>query len=130
MSHTIALFGEAEKGEYRTAYFFRNLAQLEEHLGSPPPNSQGLLYAIQALLYNHQLIFFRVEEEGFSTQDYIQGLRFLENKRLISSLEALFMPGVGDKKIIDASMPICSYYDSLLVMTETDLYDFLTCRPA
>ena len=126
MTYTVALFGEAEKGDYRTAYFFQSLSQLEEHLGAPPPDSWGIHYAVQTLLYKQQLIYFRVEEEGFSVQDYITGLHFLKNKRLIPNLEALFLPGVGDDKIINATAPICSEHDSLLVITEADLYDYLT----
>ncbi len=126
MIHTIALFGEAEKGEYRTAYFFQTPLQLMENLGNPPDESCGLHYALQVLLFKHQLIFFRVQEEGFSVQDYMLGLSFLEEKQLVPSLSALFLPGVGDVEIIDATMPVCKQYDSLLLTREADLYDYLT----
>ena len=49
--YNVALFGEAEKGEFRTAYFCQSLEQLEEALGHPPKESKGLTYAVQALMH-------------------------------------------------------------------------------
>jgi hypothetical protein len=126
MVYTVALFGEAERGDYRTAYFFHELSQLEENLGNPPEGSQGIHFAIQTLLYNQQLIYFRVEEEGFSLEDYTSGLRFLRNKNLIPNLDALFLPGVGNRKIIEAAESVRADHNSLLIITEADLYDYLT----
>jgi len=127
-NHTIALFGEAEKGEYQTAYFCRSLEELADCFGQPPENSQGLYFAVQALLYEYQLIFFRVEEEGFSKQDYFLGLRLLENPAFIPQLSAIAMPGVGEPEIIDASAPLCTVYNSILITSEADLYDYLTAK--
>jgi hypothetical protein len=126
---TVALFGEAEKGEFRTAYFCQTLPQLEENFGHPPPHSRGLHYAIQTLLLDYNLIFFRVLEEGFSTQDYILGLRFLENSHFVSNLTAVCLPGVGSTPILDATQEVCSIHKSLLISSESDLYDYLTLRP-
>jgi hypothetical protein len=126
MAHTIALFGEAEKGEYRMAYFCDSLPELVENLGNPPSDSKGLHYAIQVLLYHRHLIFFRVKEEGYSIQDYMLGLRFLENRQLIPQLSAVCMPGVGDAQVIHAGSDICNLYKSLLVINESDLYDYIT----
>ncbi len=126
MVHTVALFGEAEKGDYKTAYFCQTLSQLMDHLGEPPKESQGLHYAVQALLYRRNLIFFRVEEEGFSTQDYLLGLHFLENRQLIEELSAIFLPGVGDAGIIQATSPVCDVHKSLLITNESDFYDLIT----
>ena len=123
---TIALFGEAERGQYRIAHYCNDLAQLEETFGHPPPDTKGLYLAIQALLYNRALIFFRVEEEGFSIEDYMLGLNYLKAGRESSPLAAICLPGVGNREIIDASMPICLRYKSLLIITEADLYDYLT----
>lgn len=129
MIYTIALFGEAEKGEYHEAYFCESLAELEKKLGNPPQNSCGLHYAIQALLYRRNLIFFRVKEEGYSVPDYLSGLRFLENRQLIPELSAVCLPGVGNSEVINAGSGICSLYHSLLVISEGDLYDYLTTQP-
>jgi hypothetical protein len=122
----IALFGEAEKGEYKTAYYCETLPQLEECLGEPPCESRGLHYAVQALLYRKGLIFFRVKEEGYSLEDYLLGLNFLKNRQLVPSLTAICMPGVGDPEVIEATAPICDQRKSLLIVSECDLYDYLT----
>lgn len=124
--YTVAMFGEAEKGKYRTAYFCNTLPQLAEYLGHPPSQSRGLYYAVQTLLFKYNLIFFRVEEEGFSYQDYFLGLKMLETEKLFSDLAAICLPGVGDVEIIDAATPICLEYNSIIVTTESDLYDYLT----
>jgi hypothetical protein len=124
--YTVALFGEAERGEYRTAYFCRSLAQLVDFFGNPPPNSLGLHYAVQALLYQRNLIFFRVREEGFSQQDYFLGLNLLQQQKVISQIAAICLPGVGNTQIINAITPVCALYNSILITNEADLYDYLT----
>jgi hypothetical protein len=123
--HTLALFGEAEKGNFRTPHHIKSLPQVMESLGHPPPDSRGLFYAVQALLYNYQLIFFRVEEEGFSYQDYFFGLRTLEKEALFGGVDGIFLPGVGDSEIIDAVIPLCLHYQSIYMTSEADLYDYL-----
>jgi len=128
MRQTIFLFGEAEKGDFCTPIFCRSLAQLADTVGNPPEETLGILYAVQALMYEKELIFFRVKEEGFSTQDYMKGLKILQNKNLTNHLTAICMPGVGDIEIIDATQPICTLYKSCLIVTEKDLYDYLTYR--
>lgn len=124
--YTIALFGEAEKGNFNTAYYCDSLPQLVDYLGNPPAESKGLFYAVQALLFDRNLIFFRVEEEGFSYQDYFKGFRMLGDVDLIPSISAICLPGVGDNEIIEAAIPICHRYHSIIITTEPDLYDFLT----
>jgi hypothetical protein len=128
--YTIAIFGEAEKGEYGTAYFCQNLVQLDEYFGNPPPESKGLYYAVQALLFQRELIFFRVPEEGYSTEDYLSGIGLLERQRLIPQVDAICTPGVGDRVIIDAMLPICTQYHSILITNESDFYDYLTLKPS
>ncbi len=125
----IALFGQSEKGAYRTAYYCETLPQLEECLGEPPEDSQALHYAVQTLLYQRGLIFFRVKEEGFSREDYLLGLNFLTNRQLVPSLAAICLPGVGDSEVIEATAPVCDTHSSLLIITESDLYDYLTSFP-
>jgi hypothetical protein len=127
-SMTFALFGEAEKGEFKTAYLCKNLAQLEGAFGHPPPESQGLFYAIQALLYNQELIFFRVEEEGISSQDYFYGLNLLKDHSVSQRVSAVCVPGVGDQKMIEAFTSLCFMDRSVLIITPADLYDYLTNR--
>jgi hypothetical protein len=126
MENPIALFGEAEKGEYRMPYYCKTLPQLEEYLGNPPGDSRGLYYAVQALLFHHPLIFFRVREEGYSAQDYLLGLRLLQNQKVVPCLSAICVPGVGDSSLIQAFIPLCLLYHSILIMSEADFYDYLT----
>lgn len=123
---TIALFGESEKGKFHTAYFCYRISELVDNFGNPPKESQGLHFAIQSLLFHHNIIFFRVKEEGFSIKDYMLGLRFLERYDKLSHLAAIALPGVGDAEIIEASSPICINNSSILITTESDLYDYLT----
>ncbi len=126
MRQMIFLFGEAEKGDFCTPFFCKSLPQLAETFGNPPEESLGLIYAVQTLLFNRELIYFRVKEEGFSVADYMRGIRLLENKESFQNLTAICMPNVGDAEIIDATSPLCSLHRSLLITTERDLYDYLT----
>lgn len=128
MSHTIALFGEAERGEFSKAYYCTKLEQLSDMFGEPPSqDAKGLQFAVQALLYHHHVIFFRVREEGFSIPDYLTGLHLLERKDHFPALSAICLPGVGSNEIIEASTSICTTYKTFLIITESDLYDYLTC---
>lgn len=126
MAITIALFGEAERGEFRTAYFCQNLEQLDEFFGNPPASSKGLFYAVQALLFKRNLIYFRVSEEGFSIQDYLTGVTLLEQQQKISQLDAICIPGVGDPQVLNAMQPLCDKFHSILITNEADFYDYLT----
>ncbi len=129
MHRVVALFGEAEKGEYKNGYLCQSMADLSEQLGEPPSeDAKGLPFAIQALLYQHTVLFFRVHEEGFSDQDYLEGFDLLSQKEKIPNLTALCLPGVGNSEIIEATTPVCATHRSLLVITEKDLYDYLTFR--
>lgn len=128
MIYTIALFGEAERGEFNSAYFCQNLEQLDEFFGNPPPNSKGLYYAVQALLFKRNLVFFRVLEEGFSREDYLKGVSLLEDQHVFPQLDAICVPGVGDLEVLEALKPICTQYHSILISNESDFYDFLTCK--
>lgn len=125
-NRTIALFGEAEKGEFRTPYFCKSLPQLVDNLGHPPASTLGLFFAIQALMYQHPLIFFRVKEEGFSLSDYLSGVQILQNRELANELIAVCTPGLGNGEVMQALLNLCKYYHSILIMTESDLYDYLT----
>lgn len=126
MRHVVALFGEAEKGPFQTPHLLKDLPQLVDLLGQPPPESEGLFFAIQALLFQRELIYFRVEEEGFGYADYLSGLKFLRDREKVKTLQAICMPGVGDRKILDASQSLCHIHKSLLITTQKDLYDYLT----
>lgn len=122
----VALFGEAEKGVFATPYFLKDMEELVSCLGNPPPESRGLFYAVQALLFQHYLLFFRVSEEGFSIPHYLQGLDILENQVTYPQVTALCVPGVGDNIILDALIPFCRSRHHILITNEADLYDLLT----
>jgi hypothetical protein len=128
MKSTIFLFGEAEKGEFGIPFPCRSLSDLLKTVGTPPEESLGVRYAIQALMYERNLIFCRVKEEGFSIKDYIQGCSLIKKGHFGPHLQALFLPGVGDQEIIGAAIDVCNLYSSLLVVTEKDLYDYLTFK--
>ena len=127
-NNTIALFGQSEKGVFHKPYLCKSLEQLVDIYGNPPTDSQGLLFAIQAILYNRDVLFCRVGEEGFSLEDYIPGMNYLKEIENIKHLCAICLPGVGDPQIIDATKPICKIYKSILIITEKDLYDYLSAR--
>ncbi len=126
--NTIFLFGEAERGEYCKPIYCSSLPQLFDYCGQRPDGSEGLDYAVQTLMHKQPLIFFRVEQEGYSTADYLQGLKLLYKQELEFSLCALCMPGVGDNMIIDATIPVCHLHHLFLIITEKDLYDYLTLK--
>ncbi len=126
MVSVIALFGEAEKGNFYTPHLCRTLPQLAEVLGEPPAESEGLFLAVQALLYERSVLYFRVEEEGLSVSDYLRGLSYLLDREKIQELQALCLPGVGNSAILEATQPVCALHRSVVLMSQRDLYDYLT----
>jgi len=129
MKQTFALFGESEKGAFKTPHILQKLPQLVDSLGNAPNESEGLFFAVQAILYNRDLIFFRVEQEGFSHLDYFSGLKYLQDREKIPKVSAICMPGVGDPKILAASEGVCHIHKSFLITNQKDLYDYLTSNP-
>lgn len=125
MVYKIALFGEAEKGAFAKPLHFQCINELNQFLGNPPKESLGIFFAIQSLLYNREVFFFRVQEEGFSEHHYLTGLKNLESQ-IIGEIAAIGLPGVGNEKIINISTNICKTYKRILITTEKDLYDYLT----
>lgn len=124
MNPTIFLFGESEKGEFGMPIFCKSLFQLSETLGNPPDESLGIFYAIQALLFERTLFFCRVQEEGFSIEDYLKGLYELSRSKATIP-HAIMIPGVGNSEIIEAASSLCTNC-TILVITSKDLYDYLT----
>jgi hypothetical protein len=122
----IALFGEAERGQWEKPHLVRDLPALVDLLGNPPEESLGLFFAIQAIMYEREVLYFRVQEEGFSKTDYFFGLKTLKGKAY--PIQGLCMPGVGDPEILDASTSICKIHNTHLIITEKDLYDYLSFR--
>ena len=123
----IALFGEAERGDLDTMYYCERLDELFHFFGQPPPETEGLYHAIQALLYGQKLLYFRVREEGMSTRDYLLGLNLLrEHSSRIPHINALFLPKVGVQNIIEEGISVCKVHQGLLIMKDADFYDYIT----
>ncbi|MCP5492356.1 MAG: hypothetical protein H7A40_04875 [Chlamydiales bacterium] len=125
-NHILVMFGAAERGEMRAPILCNDMAHLAEALGNPPDESQGIPFAIQALLFNRTVYYVRVEEEGFSRADYFQGFSLLQTSNLLPKLTAIGLPGVGDSELIDAASQLCHPYKSMLITSEQDLFDYLT----
>ncbi len=128
MKYKMALFGEAERGQFKTPYKCCSLDQLVDYLGAPLPNTHGIEFAVQALLFKYELIFFRVKQEGYSTDDYLYGIKYLEKNYTETTLDAIGLPGVGDYEILDATINIINRFKTLLIISEKDLYDYVTSR--
>lgn len=126
MKGTIFLFGAAEKGAACQPISLSSLEELLLKLGHPPAESEGIHYAIQSILYQHGLIYFRVAEEGYSYGDYMLGLKWLKKTPLYPHLSAICLPGVGDEDLIQSATSICLQQRCLLILSEKDLYDYLT----
>lgn len=127
MPNKIVLFGEAEKGDFHSLLFFSNLPTLAEKLGHPPEGSNGIHLAVQTIMFNQDIIYVRVKEEGFSIKDYMQGLQLLKQTEHIRRLSAICMPGVGNGEIIDQAIELCLQYRCIFMTKEQDFYDYLTC---
>ena len=122
----LALFAEARMGKPEAPCQIRSVDELFTLTGLPKENKSGLNWAIQALLYQVELLFFRVEEEGFSENEYFQGLNYLEKSLKKEPFQALALPGVGSLPILEKARMVCLKKKSLLIMNEEDLYDCLT----
>lgn len=125
---TIFLFGAAEKGSICRPISLTTLHELLDQLGHPPRETEGIGYAIQMLLFQQSLIYFRVTEEGYSFDDYMIGLRWLKKAPLHPHLSAICLPGVGDQELLQASTSICQLHRCMLIVSEKDLYDYLTAK--
>lgn len=124
----VFLFGEAEKGRYRTPLLIHQLPQLLETFGNPPQDTFGIPCAVQALLFQREVLFFRVEAEGFSKEDYLKGAHYLGKDGQGLNIAAICLPGVGDTTIVESLTPVCKQLSSLLILSEGDLFDYLTSK--
>ncbi len=121
----IALFAEAEKGNFDTGVPIYTPSDLLQIFGHPPKEAKGMLMAIQALHYQHPLLIFRVKDEGFSVSDYRSGLNWMEENLEENKLGAICAPGVGSVDILDPLFEFSHRIKALLMTTELDLYDYL-----
>jgi len=119
------LFGAAEKGPLHTPCVCRSLAELHERYGNPPYESLGIDSAIQALFFHKELIFFRVEEEGLTQEEYLHGLSLLRSEETLKPISAVWMPGVGSNTLLSSGAAVCSACQAILILTDKDFYDYL-----
>ena len=127
---SVALFGQAAKGEHNTLYRCNSIEELFSYFGEPPSDSEGIFHAIQTLLYGRSLLYYRVHEEGMSINDYLQGLHLLRDpSNKVPAIGALFLPRIGVEEVIEEGIQVCKLHKSLLFIKESDLYDYLTEQP-
>ena len=120
----MALFAEAQKGSFEEGVEIYTPIELLHLFGHPPEDARGMVLAIQALHYNHPLLFFRVKEEGFSAPDYRAGLHWLEQKGPLH-LRGVFAPGVGSLEILNPLFQFSQKQKVPLLTTEQDFFDFI-----
>lgn len=125
MNDCIFLFGEAEKGKMCTPFKVKSLNELYTLLGDPSPESLGIDYAVQTLLTGREIIYYRVHEEGLSTEDYKHGAELLYKWSKKMRINAIGLPGMGNPEIIDEICSICEKSRMLLLMSQKDLFDYL-----
>ncbi len=123
---TLTLIGEAAKGDFCTGVLCSSLWKLWDTFGEPPMDTEALFYAIQSLSFGKPVVFFRVEEEGFSLSEYELCLNSLDKAIPNNSpLGALFLPKVGTGEIIEHSLEICIVHAGILIMNDKDFFDYL-----
>ncbi|MBM3200844.1 MAG: hypothetical protein FJZ56_00360 [Chlamydiae bacterium] len=126
MKNLISIFGVAEHGSLYEHISVKCLNDLLLTLGQPQDGSLAIEIAIQSLLYEREVLFYRVQEEGYESDAYLKGLYSLKNKSGSLLPSAIALPGVSSQEIIDEAVMICKKQSSFLIMNQKDLYDFLT----
>ncbi|MBI5274783.1 MAG: hypothetical protein HY860_07020 [Chlamydiales bacterium] len=124
MDLNIVLFGESEKGSFQHIIVIDSITKLCDVLGNPPGESLGIGFAVQTLLFRNKVFYKRVEEEGFHTKDYHLGLKLITDYE--EPIDGIYMPGVGDKDLIQEAQEFCNKRHALLLINDRDFYDFLT----
>lgn len=126
MKHLISIFGVAEQGDMYRHIHIKSLQDMLLTLGHGVESGTAIELAVQSLMYERAILFYRVKEEGYEEDAYLKGLTELKKKELKSPLSALALPGVGNQEIINEAVAICKKEGSLLIMNQKDLYDYLT----
>lgn len=126
MRNRVFVFGESEKGPFCQPIALANLNAAQGQIGQPPAGTLGVECAVQSLLYGREVLFYRVREEGYARGDYTQGLQYLRSKAKHLKLVGISLPGVGDARIIEPLAELCQSLSAILLLSEADLYDYLT----
>ncbi len=125
-NRTILIFGESQKGELQKFLFLKTLPDLAEALGEPTETGLGIHMAIQAMLFNQSVLFYKVKEEGFNIDHYLMGFKLLEKEFTSILLTAIALPGASSPPILEIADSLCKLHKSLILFNEKDLYDFMT----
>jgi hypothetical protein len=123
---TILIFGESKGGDFQKPLLFRTLPELSQSLGEPAKNSSGIHLAVQALLCNQNVLYYKISEEGSNPDQYLLGFKHLEKYPPEIPISATLLPGVSSPEILTLANHFISHTNSLLLFTEKDLYDLLT----
>ena len=116
----IAIFGESKAGEFNKLFSIKTLPDLATHLGEPTETGVAIHMAIQALLCKQQLLFYKVREEGGHSDQYLPGFKLIK-----TAITAIALPGVSSPTLLESAKRLAP----LLILTEQDLYDFMTQSP-
>lgn len=125
MKDVVTIFGESEKGPLGTLLSIDSLPKLAESLGVPTDGSEGLHLAVQTLMSNKTVLFYRVTEEGSNIAEYARGLKLLQELEM-PTLVALALPGIGDPEIQHLAKALCKAKHSILIVNQRDFYDIMT----
>ena len=123
---TILIFGESKEGQFQKLLFINSLPKLATILGEPTETGIGVHIAIQAMLYNLEVLFYKVKEEGSDEDAYLQGFRLIEKEAPSLILGAIALPGASTPKILEIANSLCDLHNSLILSNERDLYDYIT----
>ena len=123
---TILIFGESKEGEFHKFLFLKTLPDLAEALGEPTETGLGVHIAIQSILSNRDVLFYKVKEEGFHADHYLLGFKQLENEFHSTPLAAIALPGVSSANILELASSLCNQHRSIILFNEKDLYDLMT----
>ncbi len=124
--NTIVIFGESKGGDFQKPLLFNTLPELSQALGEPTQNSSGIHLAVQALLLNQRVLYYKVSEEGFNPDQYLLGFKLIEKYPPEKSISAALLPGVSSSEILTLAKEFSAHTGLLLLFTEKDLYDLLT----
>lgn len=122
---SIVIFGESTKGEFLNLFPIRTLPDLSTFLGGPTSSGIGIHMAIQSLLFEKEVLFIKVFEEGYDLDHYSLGLKEIDrNPDLL--IDAIALPGAGSNEIVKKASLLAKKKKAFIVLTEKDLYDFMT----
>jgi hypothetical protein len=123
---TILIFGESTNGELYKLLYLSSLQDISRALGEPSATGLGVPIAIQAMLSNHLVLFYTLKEEGVNFDHYQLGFKKLEKDLPLLPIEAIAIPGVSSRDILELATPFCNKHKSIILFSEKDLYDLKT----